>query len=83
MNVCVSLLTYSKPKKSYVDVKKGDEDMLEKGGICELNKRDQLQDYQHIGGVPYFEAETTQKNIIEGDEESDIPEPAVDCINAI
>ncbi len=67
------MYTYSKRDKVYVEATENGE-QFEKGVLCELNKRDQLPDYQRLGGTPYSQLEATSKNIVEGSEESDAQE---------
>ena len=80
MNVYISLYTYSNKDKAYILTNDSSEG-FDKGSICELNKWDQLPDYQHIGGTPYYQLNPTQKRVIEEEEEEEHTEqPAVDSM---
>jgi len=72
-NYYASLFTYSKKDKTYIEATENG-DLFEKGVLCDLNRKDQLANYQHIGGLPYCLLDTAQQNIIETDEESDVQE---------
>eukprot|EP00826_Nyctotherus_ovalis_P053995 TRINITY_DN7050_c0_g2_i2.p1 TRINITY_DN7050_c0_g2~~TRINITY_DN7050_c0_g2_i2.p1 ORF type:complete len:668 (+),score=207.12 TRINITY_DN7050_c0_g2_i2:171-2174(+) len=73
MNVHVSLYTYSAKEKAYVEAGENSEG-FERGTICELNKRDHLPDYQHIGGTPYYQLNPSQKEFMEEEDEPEAPE---------